>query len=93
MAYRRYHNESGYIAKHRYIMAQELGRILNPGEIVHHRDGNRLNNNISNLELTKRGKLHQTSYTEGVACGMLLMLQVLAQYDKELLFSFAVSSV
>ena len=37
---------------HRYLMEQELGRSLNPTEIVHHLDGNPLNNSSENLWLT-----------------------------------------
>lgn len=71
-------SKRGYIQEHRYVMAQHLGRNLNSNEIVHHRDGNRLNNDISNLELTRRGQQHETSYTDGVAYGMLLMLMMLS---------------
>lgn len=37
--------------EHRVLMEQMLGRDLLPGEIVHHKDGNKLNNDPSNLEL------------------------------------------
>jgi hypothetical protein len=37
--------------EHRYVMSKILGRNLVKGESVHHIDGNRLNNNPSNLEL------------------------------------------
>jgi hypothetical protein len=37
--------------QHRYVMEQHIGRELKKDEVVHHKDGNRLNNDISNLEL------------------------------------------
>ncbi len=36
---------------HRVVMEKKIGRQLLPGEIVHHRDGNKLNNSPDNLEL------------------------------------------
>ena len=41
----RYQNE------HRLIMEEHLGRKLNKGEVVHHIDGNRLNNSLDNLQV------------------------------------------
>lgn len=41
----------GYILEHRLVMAESLGRLLLPTETVHHKDGNRTNNDIDNLEL------------------------------------------
>jgi hypothetical protein len=41
----------GDILEHRKIMQDHLGRLLSPEEIVHHKDGNKQNNEISNLEL------------------------------------------
>ncbi|MGQ9459148.1 MAG: HNH endonuclease [Anaerolineae bacterium] len=52
-------NAKGYIRAHRYVMAQMLGRPLRKDEHVHHKDGNRLNNHPSNLELTTRGTHEQ----------------------------------
>jgi len=40
-----------YILEHRHIMERHLGRKLLPEETVHHRDGNRANNALGNLEL------------------------------------------
>lgn len=42
---------SGYVAEHRYVMACYLGRPLMKHETVHHIDGNRQNNDITNLQL------------------------------------------
>lgn len=39
------------IRQHRWVMEKHLGRRLQHWEHVHHKDGNRLNNDISNLEV------------------------------------------
>ena len=43
-----------YVYEHRLLMEKKIGRLLRPGEIIHHKDGDRLNNNIENLELVDR---------------------------------------
>lgn len=42
---------SGQVLEHRKVMADHLGRLLVPGEHVHHKDHNVTNNKIENLEL------------------------------------------
>jgi len=39
------------VLEHRYVMSVHLNRKLFTNEIVHHKDGNKKNNSISNLEL------------------------------------------
>jgi hypothetical protein len=53
---------SGYVFEHVRIMELAIGRRLEPGETVHHRDGDRQNNAVENLEILKRGdhsRLHR----------------------------------
>lgn len=48
---------------HRRVMEDCLGRKLAPGEIVHHRDENRLNYQVDNLEVmtqSEHARLHFT---------------------------------
>lgn len=39
------------VDEHRYIIEQHIGRKLKRNEVVHHIDGNKLNNDLSNLQL------------------------------------------
>ena len=45
-----------YILEHRLVIEALLGRKLKRTEIVHHKDGNKLNNSPSNLEVMTRYK-------------------------------------
>lgn len=69
MAYRykkiRLPDGGGVIDEHRYLMQEHLGRLLTADEIVHHKDENKLNNVIENLEVMSRAdhlKLHRPAH-------------------------------
>jgi hypothetical protein len=47
---------NGRIREHVYVMSQHLGRPLFKGETVHHKNGDRLDNRIENLELWSRAQ-------------------------------------
>lgn len=60
----RIHNKTGYVfekttagwvLQHRLIMINHLNRPLRNDELVHHKDGNKANNRLSNLSLESWG--------------------------------------
>lgn len=51
--------EGKTIQLHRIIMGKHLGRKLRRDEVVHHIDGDKLNNDIKNLYLCKDRKTHR----------------------------------
>jgi len=51
--------KDGYIMEHRLLVAQSLGRLLKRSEVVHHKDHNPENNDLSNLMLFASNSQHK----------------------------------
>jgi len=54
--------KKGYVRRHRLVMALHLGRPLLDTEIVHHKDHNRKNDDIRNLELYSSKSEHMKEH-------------------------------
>ena len=54
-------NKEGYVMEHRLVMEKSLNRFLTKEEVVHHKDGDKRNNSIENLELFSSNADHRKS--------------------------------
>jgi len=57
-----YKSKHGYVAEHRLIMEQHIGRFLNPSERVHHINGIKTDNRIENLVYCPSESFHQKTF-------------------------------
>ena len=60
----------GYIKRSRLVMAQYLGRCLNPIEEVHHEDEVRENDSIENLWLFPTNAAHMAYHRRKEMCSL-----------------------
>jgi len=59
-----YANNIGYVREHRLVMEKHLGRYLTNNEIVHHKNHDRLDNNLDNLMIISKS-LHSSIHNKG----------------------------
>ena len=52
----RWPRRSGYVLEHVRVMELAIGRRIAPNEVVHHKDHDKQNNELGNLELMTRGE-------------------------------------
>lgn len=55
-------DQYGYVREHRVVMERVLGRLLSNEEVVHHRNGDKMDNGPSNLELFDSNSAHLKSH-------------------------------
>ena len=60
-----YKDRHGYVREHRLVVEAKIGRYLDPQEVVHHRDNDRQNNHVDNLELFGSNAMHLAETLRG----------------------------
>jgi predicted Zn-ribbon and HTH transcriptional regulator len=57
--------KNGYVLEHRIVMENHIGRLLTKEEIVHHKDENKKNNSIENLQIMSASEHKEHHHPKG----------------------------
>lgn len=68
---------------HRFVVEAHIGRKLSSSECVHHIDGNKLNNDISNLEIMTFAEHAKTHRIEEAELGLIRKRDAYGRFGKE----------
>jgi Mn-dependent DtxR family transcriptional regulator len=72
-------DSKGYVREHRLVMEKHIGRYLEPEEIVHHVNHDKLDNRIENLEITDLATHTKEHHTGKTGRGKNVKLKVNAK--------------
>lgn len=77
-----FHNDHcGSIREHTLVVEQHLGRALEKGEVIHHIDGDKTNNELSNLQLMTVEE-HNACHAANDSLVMEMYRKGLVEYDR-----------
>lgn len=75
--------KNSYVLLHRLIVENELGRFLTKDEIVHHKDGNKKNNDPSNLEVMTAAEHASLHHNTGRTMAPLVCTRCGTLFERE----------
>lgn len=74
----------GYYKEHRLVVEADMGRKLTKEEIVHHINGDKIDNRIDNLHVCSNDKEHRNIHSRLERLAMKLVKAGVISFDKEL---------